>query len=501
LSKLSQLKQKAYQAGKNRNWGEAITCYEQILDLEKNNPTVVNELGDLCLKAGEVPRAIKNFLTAASRYRKTGLLNNSVAIYKKILRHDDSNLSAHWYLADTRAKQGLVVEGQEHAVKFLTGGEAMAGDLAEIFLKRCTKLFELYPASPVILERLVGIFRSRNMGLETNRAQILQACCVFQDGDEATAKDQVENIVGTTPEVRNYPEFGRWSQLLDPNAGQANQQADFNTVSFDGPATDAVADAAADAVPTVEIEIDNPAPAAATVEAGTPAPDAGNPDDEDVDCISIDVEEGADFSDLIAAATGEVEASAKDSGEEVFSEPGPATPAEPAQKPEDEDDEKIDLLAQILSEEGGGLGDESAQLDTITAEIGSVVGGSGDDEDAGRLYEMGMVYLEMGLFDQACESFSVAACDEEFALRAHEMWGITMQRASNPDESVRVLTEGLTYAEEGSREHLTLRYHIARAHEMAERAEAAQEIYQDICDVNEGFMDVKKRRDELAGVM
>ena len=60
-----------------------------------------------------------------------------------------------------------------------------------------------------------------------------------------------------------------------------------------------------------------------------------------------------------------------------------------------------------------------------------------------------MVYLEMGLFDQACESFSVAACDEEFALRAHEMWGITLQRASNPDESVKVLTEGLTFATDG----------------------------------------------------
>jgi len=52
LSKLSQLKQEAYQAGKKRDWEKAIGAYEQILELDKNNPTVINELGDLCLKAG-----------------------------------------------------------------------------------------------------------------------------------------------------------------------------------------------------------------------------------------------------------------------------------------------------------------------------------------------------------------------------------------------------------------------------------------------------------------
>ena len=55
MSKLSQLKQDAYQAGKKRNWDEAVALYERILEADKNNPTVINELGDLCLKAGKTP--------------------------------------------------------------------------------------------------------------------------------------------------------------------------------------------------------------------------------------------------------------------------------------------------------------------------------------------------------------------------------------------------------------------------------------------------------------
>jgi len=212
--------------------------------------------------------------------------------------------------------------------------------------------------------------------------------------------------------------------------------------------------------------------------------------DEDDGFISIDVEDDTDFSELIAAATEET--AKEESPAATVEAPGKTASEEAVETPE-----SVDLLAQILSEESEGLGSDSDQLATITAEIGSLVGGAGGEDDAGRLYEMGMVYLEMGLFDQACESFSVSACDEEFALRAHEMWGITLQRAQDPDESVRVLTDGLGHAVEGSREALSLRYHIAGAHEMAGRDEAALNIYQDIHDADPRFLDVKKKLKEL----
>jgi len=140
LSKLSTLKQDAYKAGKKKNWAQAILLYEQILEQDKNNPTVINELGDLCLKGGESRQAISYFLSAASKYRTTGLLNNAVAIYKKILRHESDNLNAHWYLAETRANQGIMVEGENHAVQFLDSSENVSGDIKEFFLKRCQSL-------------------------------------------------------------------------------------------------------------------------------------------------------------------------------------------------------------------------------------------------------------------------------------------------------------------------------------------------------------------------
>ena len=143
MSKLSRLKQEAYQAAKKRDWDSAVTVYKRILELDKNNPTVVNELGDICLKKGDLSSAISHFLTAAAKYRSTGLQNNAVAIYKKILRHDDNNLNAHWYLAEIRASQGLTVEGERHAHAFLSVSESLSTDVKDIFLKRCTQLFKV----------------------------------------------------------------------------------------------------------------------------------------------------------------------------------------------------------------------------------------------------------------------------------------------------------------------------------------------------------------------
>jgi tetratricopeptide (TPR) repeat protein len=121
-------------------------------------------------------------------------------------------------------------------------------------------------------------------------------------------------------------------------------------------------------------------------------------------------------------------------------------------------------------------------------------------EDADRLYEMGMVYLEMGLFDKACESFETAAADDDYTIRAHEMWGITLQRAGKPDEAITVLTSGLQFAEPESRENLGLRYHIGRAHELAERPDPAAEIYEEIQTAAPNFLDVSARLAQLSGV-
>jgi tetratricopeptide (TPR) repeat protein len=486
LSKLSTLKQEAYQAGKKKNWAQAIMLYEQILERDKNNPTVINELGDLCLKGDETQRAVRYFLSAASKYRTTGLLNNSVAIYKKILRHDAENLNAHWYLAETRANQGLTVEGENHAVHFLDNSENVAGDIKEIFLKRCQGLFDLFPQSRVILSRLSQIFRIWSMSLEAARADCLLICMDFAGGKEDEARRAIDDLTAKVPEVMNYPEFTKWNGLLNPDSVVTSNHTDFGSISLGtesaeptpAPAAAEVSgdtsfgDLNLDAGPAPVVEVPN-------IEIEIPSFADEEPEVDDDGCFAIDDEDsGTNFDDLIAQATSEEN-----------DRPAADVPGE----------ESVDLLTRMLEEEGPDLTAESSgELATITSEIGAVVGG--DEDDAGRMYEMGMVYLEMGLFDQACDSFKAATDDAEYAVRAHEMWGITLQRANRHDEAITVLNDGLEFAAEGSHERHGLMYHLGLAKEKIGHADEAIECFRKINDVDPKYLDVGRRLAKLTAV-
>lgn len=508
MSKLSQLKQDAYQAGKKRNWAQAIALYEEILDKDKNNPTVINELGDLCLKSGDNSQAIRHFLSAAAKYRQTGLLNNAVAIYKKILRYEPENQNAHWYLAETRAGQGLTLEGEDHALHFLQHSGKVAGDLKEIFLKRCVQLMDLFAESVTVQTALVQIFNMWQMPLESSRAQCLLAATAHLAGNADEAKKKIDEALARSPEVVNYPEYARWDLAVNPEKVRpADHFTGFGSLTLDAPTSPALpASGGPAAMPSlgfgnIELTIPTVPPVVPIEEEAAPAgvrrvedilaqADPTREEKDDDGCFEIDA--GEDLEALVS------EAMAKS---KLHRAP-PAPPANPAsgagtatREPAD------DALSRFLNADSPDSGgSDSSQLATITSEIGAVVGGSGTDADAERLYEMGMVYLEMGLYDQACESFETAAADEAFTVRAHEMWGITLQRAGRLPEAIDVLKAGLAHASDGSREQHGLRYHLGRAHEQAGRQDEAAECYRTIRSSDPTFLDVGQRLKRLVEV-
>ena len=505
MSKLSQLKQDAYQAGKKRNWAQAIALYEDILDKDRNNPTVINELGDLCLKSGDNSQAIRHFLSAATKYRQTGLLNNAVAIYKKILRYEAENQNAHWYLAETRADQGLAMEGQEHALQFLQHSGKVAGDIKEIFLKRCVQLMELFPDSEPVHTSLVQIFNMWQMPLESSRAMCLLAAAAHTAGRAEEAQKKIEEALARSPEAANYPEFARWDLAVNPDKVRKDDHfTGFASLTLDAPgfaptkAPDGPGampnlgfgniDLNTTTVPPV-VPIDEAVPGGVRhVEDILAQADPTREEKDDDGCFEID--SGEDLEALVS------EALAKSKLHRAAAAPK-ADPA-PAEKRRAPADDALSRFLNAESPETGG--DDSAQLATITSEIGAVVGGAGQDADAARLYEMGMVYLEMGLYDQACESFETATCDEAFTVRAHEMWGITLQRAGRLPEAVAVLRAGLTHTGDGSREQHGLRYHLGRAYEQAGQTEDAAECYKAIRGSDPTFLDVGQRLKRLVEV-
>jgi len=516
-SKLRKLKQQAYEAGKKRDWTAAMDAYAQILEFDKNNPSLLNEYGDVCLKAGDTAKALRQFLSAASRYKSTGLLNNAQAVYKKVLRHDPDNLNANWFLAEVRASQGLLVDGEHHALRFLAAADEVSGEIKEIFLKRCVELLSLYPGSDALLDRLNGIFRLWELPLEAARAGVLRACLLHAAGEPDLAAQAVSDLVAAVPELTNYPEFQQWRQAVGDVRTPA-ATADVNTIDLDGPAP-APAQDLAPAEPTPspqepEVEVEEstatdadetsfaglaPALASEDPEPSDPderslhwsddadeaAPDDDTPDDDGCIVIDDDATDGfASLMDDLAGLANEAAAS--------LDQPAPA-----ALQPEELDrcaGGSVNLLAEILAEEGEDIlrSSETEQLSTIASEIGRNVGES-QEADPEAQYQQGLVYLELGMHDQAALALASAANDPAHAMQAREMWGIALQRSGQLDEALAVVTAGLAGCRNDDRPALGLRYHAGCILQELGRMDEAQECFRLVHQVDAGFADVARR--------
>lgn len=512
-SKLRKLKQQAFEAARKRDWAGAAIAYGELVEQDKNNPSLQNEYGDVCLKAGDTSKAIRQFLAAAAKYRQTGLLNNAQAVYKKVLRHEPGNVNANWFLAEIRAAQGLLADGVLHTLTFLNGAEEVAGEVREIYQKRCLELLSLYADSDEVLERLERIYKFWRMPLETARVGCLRACVAFKKGDGEAAANDVAALVAASAEIVNYAEYTRWLETSGQKQATKGGFADVNAIDL-GPAASPETPAATP-VADDQDEVEGPPPvgdadrADAFLKSDEPwtARDSGpvfGDDDEapagrDADimsgpelgfdrdeegCISIDTDGETSFADLLSSAVASVDEAVAGRAQPV------AEPVAPAASPRGH----INLLEEILAEEGEDLLRASAteQVSTIASEIGRHLGASAEIDPESQ-YQQGLVYLELGLYDQAALAFAAAAQDQRFALQAREMWGIALHRSGDAQAALAVLQDGLVGAAGDSRRALGLRYHAGRILEELGRHDEAQQEYRRVHASDAGFADVVQR--------
>jgi tetratricopeptide (TPR) repeat protein len=210
--------------------------------------------------------------------------------------------------------------------------------------------------------------------------------------------------------------------------------------------------------------------------------------DED-GCISIDLGEETNFADLLdeAAASMSRPAAAPEAAGDA---PAPADAGdEPAVMRG-----SVNLLAEILAEEGEDILRSSAteQVSTIASEIGRNLGVSAELDPESQ-YQQGLVYLELGLHDQAVLAFTAAARSERFTLQAREMWGIALQRDGHAETALAVLQEGLAIAGTDDSRALGLHYHAGRILEDLGRLDEAQQHYRRVHSRDAGFADVVQR--------
>src|SRR5258708_21842124 len=95
--------EKFVQQGKLQN---AIAEYEKVLKHDTKDLTVNNTIGDLYARMGDIPKAIEFFKTVGDAYAAQGFTVKGIAMYKKITKLQPS-VDSTLKLAELYTQQGL----------------------------------------------------------------------------------------------------------------------------------------------------------------------------------------------------------------------------------------------------------------------------------------------------------------------------------------------------------------------------------------------------------
>jgi tetratricopeptide (TPR) repeat protein len=104
---------------------QAIALYAKaIMESEAGGESVevglYNKVGDLALRRGQVPDAVRYFERAVEHYESAGLLNNAIALCNKILRNAPGRAGVYFTLGRISARKGLRGEATRYFLEYAT---------------------------------------------------------------------------------------------------------------------------------------------------------------------------------------------------------------------------------------------------------------------------------------------------------------------------------------------------------------------------------------------
>jgi tetratricopeptide (TPR) repeat protein len=90
----------------------AIEAYVRLVDDRPSDWSSINALGDLCLRTGDVERAITQFTRVADQFFSDGSLQKAAALYKKALRAQNDHEPALQQLGEIAVRQGIKADAE-----------------------------------------------------------------------------------------------------------------------------------------------------------------------------------------------------------------------------------------------------------------------------------------------------------------------------------------------------------------------------------------------------
>jgi len=163
-------------------------------------------------------------------------------------------------------------------------------------------------------------------------------------------------------------------------------------------------------------------------------------------------------------------------------------------------DDSDELEIQTEAEKAGLPEDDwlvavGNMLDKIATKTGKVKFASAlDGEDAQSHYDLGMAFMEMGLYDESFKEFSQAAADTRRRFECYVFQGVCLREKGDLDNAEKVL-RALVRPGSTLEESCSVKYELALTCEAAGNADEYVRLLTEIDVVNRNFRDVRSRLD------
>jgi tetratricopeptide (TPR) repeat protein len=501
LSKASQIRQKAQEYLSKGQIDKAIQEYRRLLSLESKNPNLYNELGDIFLRGGDKAQAVQNFEKAATIYEQVALYNNAVAVCKKVLRVEPEKTDTIFRLAELRAKQKLEGEAITFFSQYVECVLANPQSLLQRAQRDAERILELMPLNEAIVAKAIEIYEQLGLKLKTAELCDRLSSSAREKGD---SKRQILYL-RKAEELRSNltPEE---LETLD-EAGSGEEEAPAASAGSGGQAPGAAAS-------PPEKTLEEGDGGGVQPAARTQPPRAEDTSEEIGEGPSRSSEPDEHGTDPGTRETGEeAEMVAAMSGYQATDVPGPGFGGDPkrarrkaspvagveAKRATPTSDKAQTASPAPFADEVEGKADETERgVDAKSAtDLAGEITSDVEKNDLRSHYDLGMAYLEMGLYTEAIKDFQIASRCVEFQLSSMEMIGYCFLKNDEPRLAVKQLTHALEIAEKTGAESLGIHYNLGLAHEMLGELGPAKEHFEEVYIMDMAFRDVSEKMKKL----
>ncbi|MBI5892325.1 MAG: tetratricopeptide repeat protein [Deltaproteobacteria bacterium] len=528
---------------------KAIAVYKQVLKLDETITDVHFKLAELYGKHRLIADAMAEYSFLVSFFEKKNKSDDVLDILKKMLEMDPNNIGTRLKLADIWHKRGHRKEAYEEydrAVK-----KMIADRNIEKAEKVLSNLYESDPKETMVLEGLAFVYRQK--GEDARFMQMFkEAAAVY---NEKGLLDKRNDIYGKILEV--FPEDKESQDALGAALGIAAAE-----VISTPPIVEA--EAAIEAEIAVEEKPEISAPAAEvpleeeiviefeeakeeekpliefpSVEAGT-EPSAAKEIEAEAEEIKLVPEglnrgEEAKPEEPLISIPEIIEEAAPAEEYKVVEEIPLIEEVEELREEEkplevvgvsevaEEKKEEPEAISEATVEEIKPSGEEfvdlskelglEESLDFLTESWAPSEGKTGEEtftefkkgvekqlsqEDSETHYNLGIAYMEMGLYDDAIREFKIAIKDANLEFDCYARLGLNCIAKSEYSDAINYFLKGLKVHGHSQAERKGLMYELASAYEMSGDFHEALGVFKSVAEIDPGFRGVQHKIEELS---